>query len=443
MDIKTKSIYKNILMSFLIKGAAIVVSMITIPEYIKYFHSQAILGVWYAILNILTWITMFDLGIGNGLRNKLTEAITKEDQNEQRMYISSTYMVASVFCIIMVLSSIIIVSKIDWNKVLNISTEIINSDILKKSIIIVFIGVGIHFVTKLVTSILYALQKSALVSLLALLSNFCMLIYMILANQLNLKFNLVTISIVHVIAINIPYFIATIFLFHTSLKEKIPNIKYFESNHAKNILNIGIILLWLQVAMMFVGCSHSIIISRMISPEEVTDFNIYFKLFNGMASVFTLALSPIWSGVTKAQSERDYKWILSIEHKLWKLLAVASLACVLLILILQRIFNLWLSSNTIEVNFIKALTIAIFTIIFVLHNINTSLSNGLSTFKVQFICMTIASLAFVPISYFLQKFIQNWASIVMASSICLLPYEIIQPILTNRFLKKSIRKSGE
>ena len=80
----------------------------------------------------------------------------------------------------------------------------------------------------------------------------------------------------------------------------------------------------------------------MISPEEVTDFNIYFKLFNGMASVFTLALSPIWSGVTKAQSERDYKWILSIEHKLWKLLAVASLACVLLILILQRIFNLWL-----------------------------------------------------------------------------------------------------
>ena len=76
MDIKTKSIYKNILMSFLI----------TIPEYIKYFHSQAILGVWYAILNILTWITMFDLGIGNGLRNKLTEAITKHSGDMSRTF---------------------------------------------------------------------------------------------------------------------------------------------------------------------------------------------------------------------------------------------------------------------------------------------------------------------------------------------------------------------
>lgn len=438
MNDKNKNIQKNIIMSFIIKGAAVIVSMLTIPEYIKYFHSQAILGIWYAILNVLTWITMFDLGIGNGLRNKLTEAITRNDQDEQCKYISSTYIIACGFSIIMILISCTIAWNINWNNTLNISSQVISNSILKRSIVIVFIGVCIHFVTKLVTSILYAQQKSALVGFLALITHLCMLLYMFVANKLKLKFNLITISIVHIIAINIPYIVSTVILFKSSLKEKVPNIKYFRCNYAKSILNTGIILLWLQVAMMFIGCSHSIIISRIVSPEEVTDFNIYFKLFNGMASVYTLMLTPIWSGVTKAMSEKDYEWIIALTKKLWILLMLAGGSCTFLVFALQKIFNIWLSSNTIMVNYTKAISIAVFTMIFIFHNINTSISNGMSYFKPQFICMTIAILVFVPLSSSLHSIINDWSSVIIASCICLLPYEVIQPILSDRSLKKKI-----
>ena len=70
-----KIIYKNVLGALLVKGGALIVNLFTLPAYIKYFNQNEVLGVWYTVLSLLNWILTFDLGIGNGLRNHLTEAL--------------------------------------------------------------------------------------------------------------------------------------------------------------------------------------------------------------------------------------------------------------------------------------------------------------------------------------------------------------------------------
>jgi hypothetical protein len=48
---------------------------------------------------MVVWISFFDIGINNGLRNKLTAALAHNDYNLGRKYVSTTY--AILFLIFM------------------------------------------------------------------------------------------------------------------------------------------------------------------------------------------------------------------------------------------------------------------------------------------------------------------------------------------------------
>ena len=95
-----KIVYRNVIGAFLVKGGALVVSLCTLPAYISFFNNEEVLGVWYTILSLLNWILNFDLGIGNGLRNHLSESLSLGDKEETKRYISSAYFSIGIIIIV-------------------------------------------------------------------------------------------------------------------------------------------------------------------------------------------------------------------------------------------------------------------------------------------------------------------------------------------------------
>lgn len=70
----SRIVLKNSVAAILIKGAGVIISVLSMPAFLRYFDDKAVLGVWYTILGVVTWIDFFDLGIGNGLRNSLVDS---------------------------------------------------------------------------------------------------------------------------------------------------------------------------------------------------------------------------------------------------------------------------------------------------------------------------------------------------------------------------------
>ena len=51
---KDRILFQNILGAFAVKGLSLVVSLFTLPAYMRFFKDQNVLGVWYTVLSVLT-----------------------------------------------------------------------------------------------------------------------------------------------------------------------------------------------------------------------------------------------------------------------------------------------------------------------------------------------------------------------------------------------------
>ena len=89
-DGRSSLIVKNILASFFIKGWSVLVQLMLVPTTLACLGVYEN-GVWLTISSVLIWIDNMDIGLGNGLRNKLAEAMAHNDYAKGQQYVSSTF----------------------------------------------------------------------------------------------------------------------------------------------------------------------------------------------------------------------------------------------------------------------------------------------------------------------------------------------------------------
>ena len=101
-DKRTVKAKKNILASILLKGIDSLVYLLLVPVTLGYLNSYEY-GIWLTLNSILMWVNSFDIGLGNGLRNRLAEAVAKNDLSLGRIYVSTTF-----FMLIFLMSGVLI-----------------------------------------------------------------------------------------------------------------------------------------------------------------------------------------------------------------------------------------------------------------------------------------------------------------------------------------------
>lgn len=436
-----RNLVKNIFGSYLIKGLGIVCSVISMPLYIRYFHDNTILGVWFTLLSVLNWILVFDMGIGNGLRNHLTISLSQNNTIRSKQLISSAYLLLGGWTLIISLIITIISRFIPWNEVFNVDISVISPIILYKSIIITLLGIVLSFFLRIIGSILYALQKSALNNLLSFASQLLILLYLVLFPPVdNVTDALINMSCVFAISTNIGLLLATIWLFIFGPLKKIrPHISYFKKEVSKDVLSLGIVFLVLQILYMIVSVTDSWFITKFYEPENTVEYQIYYKVFSLVGTIFMLALTPLWSAITKAMAEHQYSWIIKLQNLLYKLFLLLVGLQILFVFMMPYVFKLWLGNNAIPYSYLNGSIFCLYGIIFTWVALQSTIVAGLGRLKIQLICYLLAVLIKVFMIIYLNHFFTNWIFVVLATSVALLPYSIIQPIALRRFFENNIK----
>ncbi|EQI14794.1 UNVERIFIED_ORG: putative membrane protein [Clostridioides difficile F501] len=426
---------RNAVGAYLVKGGSVVVGLISIPAYMSYFDAYESLGVWYTILSILSWVSLFDFGMANGLRNVLASSIALNDYDKSSRLVSSAYAFMSIICLVLMVACVLVVWIIPWTQVFNVESGSLSESSLAFAMMITGIGLISRMALQIANSVLYALQKSFVVNLLLLVSNTAILMFLLLCNAASDDGALILLSFVHIVCLNLPLLIM-FFVFLRSSRYFSIRKSYCSWSSAKESLSIGVVVLYLQCVWMVVSALHPILITQFVSADAVVEYQVYYKIYFTIASLAGLALLPIWSAVTKAKSEKRIDWIVGIYKKSLWLAAVVLCVCVATAPFLQVVFDIWLGADSMTVNGFYVIAMSAFACVFALHNVNSSIQNGLNYFKLQIVCMTVGAVLLIPLAAWLSSALNSWIGVVIASTISLLPYQIAAPVFGFRYLKR-------
>lgn len=435
-----KIIYTNVIGAFVVKGIALFVTLYTLPAYIAFFNNSEVLGLWFTILSLLTWILNFDLGIGNGLRNYLSASLVHGDYIECKRYISSAYF--SIGAIVLTISIVFLVvsDNLNFNFLLNIDEALVSSNALYVSVVIVFVGVMLQFWLKLINSILYAMQKSSVNNFLMLCTNVLILLYVKFAPSYSNDENIVAMAIVHTLAVLLPLLIATICVFAGKLRTAIPSPKYVTLYHIKKVLSLGGAFFIIQIAFMVIMSTNEYLISTTTGNSDVIPYQAYYKLFSIGSTIFALALTPIWSVITKAKAENNYMWIKKTFFKFSYIAIAFCLGELVLIFLTKPLMTLWLGDSVaeIDINYTISAVFAFYAVTMIIVSLLSSIANGLGTLKTQATSYILGALLKIPLAFLFVDLIGGWIGVVVANVVCLLIYCIVQPFILLRFFNNKL-----
>lgn len=422
---------KNILASFAIKGMSIAISLVLVPLTLNYVD-QTEYGIWITLSSVVAWFGLFDIGFGNGLRNKFAEAVAEENFHLARVYVSTTYAILGIIIGCVLLIFLLVNPLLNWANLLNAPPEMAES--LSIVALVVFVFFCIQFLLNLLSTVMMANQEPAKASLLNLLGNAVALIIIFFMMKAT-EGSLLNLSIVFSVAPVIVLIFSSVWLYKKQYKKFAPSLKYVDYSCARDLMSLGVKFFVLQIAAIVMYSTSNILIAQLFTPADVTPYNIAFKYFNVVPMALTIVMSPFWSAYTDAWFKGDIPWIKSTLKKLRLIWAVFSVGALIMLACADFVYELWVGEDII-VPFSISVSLAIYVIIYGWTNIYTTFLNGAGKIKLQLYVSIIGMVLNIPLAIILSK----WFGIsgVILSSVVLLGINmILEPYQTNKILNKT------
>lgn len=389
---RTKNAIGNILVSMVSKGIIILVSFLIVPMTINYVNATQY-GIWLTISSVMGWITYFDLGFGNGFRNKYAEAKANNDLITQKQYVSTTYFATTVLVIFIYILASVINICVDWSELLKIDSSY--SQDLKVVFAIVAFFFCLHMVLSTFSYLLLADQKPGLLSMLQVVGQVLSLLVIIVLTKVS-QGSLVNLALFYSSIPTIVLMIASVIFFRCKYRTVTPSLKFIKPHLIQNILNLGIQFFFITICLILVFQIVNVVISRELGPDSVTEYNIAYKYFHLLYMFMVIIITPFWSAFTDAYSKGDMLWMKKSLKKLEQSWLVAVGIGIVMLIISPWFYKFWVGEQ-VHVSFYVSIALLIYMLVQTLGAIYMQLINGIGTIRLQLYTYCVFALVSWPI----------------------------------------------
>lgn len=405
-------IKKNIMQSFVFKVASIVLSLLIVPLTIDYVSAEQY-GIWLTVSSIVGWISYFDLGLGNGLRNKYAEAKANRNYQLASKYISTTYAVFTLIFSVLFLIFIFANKYIDWSNFLNI--DIVENYTLKRLMIILMGFFCLNMFFKVLNSLLLGDQKTAFASGISVAEQALSLIFIFVLSK-TAESSLTYLVFVYSGVPSMVLLLVSIYVFASKSRSIYglyqPSLSKIDFKLTRKLLTIGSKFFLIQVSLLLIFQCVNIILSRNCGQIAVTQYNIAYKYFQLIYMVSAIILTPFWSAFTDAYTKNDFTWMQSVFIKLNKTAILFIPVFLLMLLISPWFFEVWIG-DLVTIPFTLSLCMGLYIMSMTYAGLHMYLLNGIGKVNIQFIVYITFALIAIPAMDILTKQIGMYGILIL------------------------------
>lgn len=428
----TSNLGRSMSRAMVYKGISMALSLVYVPVVLNYLGDYKY-GVWASILNILSWISYFDLGIGNGLRNRLSESLASSTPRiSPKVLVSSAYAILMGVVAIVAVVCGVAIAFVDWPALLSAWNV---DESLLCVVELSFLGMCFSFVLTLCNSVYYALQKAQVVNLISVCQQAVMLLSVWLLSLTGTS-SLTAVAVFYVLSNILVYGVFTVCVFARN-RSLAPSPRCCSREVAKDVGGLGIMFFVAQIATLVLFTTDNLIVSNLFGPEQVTVYATANKVFTVLPSLFAALVVPLWSKTTVDYARGDIVEIRASLSKMRRLFAVATMGVIIMVVAFKPVVQLWLGR---DLGFENSLVIlmGVYAVIYMWNAIYSQIVNGLAL--VGF----IAAIAFVqlvvniPLSIFLASSCGLGVNgVLLGTIIAMLIHSVTYPFYCKRALDRA------
>ena len=422
---------KNIVAMVFLKGGNILIGLLLVPLTLRYVNSDTY-GIWLAISSMVAWFSFFDIGINNGLKNKLTEALAHEDIPLARKYVSTTYALLVLIFIPLMLILLVIAPMLDWYSMLNIQQQSVDGLLASVSIIIVYFC--INFIFSTVNVVMMADQRPAYASLLTFVQQLLTLGVIFLLTSFT-QGSLVKLCVALCACPLVIVAIFNVVLFSGHYAEIAPSLRAIDFKTAPDLFKLGVQFFIIQIAGVIQYQMTNFLIIHYFGATEVTEYNIAYKYFNVPYMLWVTVLTPVWAAVTDAIAKDDYAWVSGMMRKYLMLLLVFALGSLAMLALSGPLYHIWVG-DSVSVPFEISLWMMVFNLVMMYGSVFVNVLNGAGVLKLQSIACIISPFVFLGLCFLFIRFGWGVKSILIASVIANFNGYLLAPVQCRKLVLK-------
>jgi O-antigen/teichoic acid export membrane protein len=428
--LRSSNYFKQVGASFFFKSGSIFATFLIFPITLNYL-GQEVFGIWSTMLSLVLWISFCDIGIANSLRNKIAEHLAKNQIFDVHSYISSGQTLISIIALTLWVLFTIIAMIAPWQSIFN--TQSISETDLMWGVLTLLLFLCINFWLGTVASVLGAMQQSSLISFGQLVTNLMTLAAVYILAK-TFEPDLMYLCLAYGICL-VAGNCLLIYVIKKKYQFSWPKFK-IKKIHISELSRPGINFFIIQLAALVIFTSDKVLISQLLGPQFVAEFDAVFKLFGIVTLLQGLILMPLWSAYTDAYHRQDREWLKrTVKQQLYFFFAVVFFT-ILLAVSTKSIIGLWLGP-TFEVSGSLITWMAIFVLISSWNNVYAVFVNGIGKIRPQCYSAVVGMIVNIPLAYlFVSKFDLGISGILMASTISLMFSGIVLPFQVRSIIKR-------
>lgn len=417
------------------KIGGVTCNFLIVPLTINYLDTENY-GIWLTISSFIGWFSFFDIGLGNGLRNKFAEAKALNNYTEAQAFVSTAYFTVGAISILLLVLFSGFNQFINWAEVFNTTASLQTE--LSLLLPILFSFFGIQLVLKLIISVYQADQNHSIqYKIQFFVQSFSLLIIWLLT-----KTSQSSLLIFGIIFSALPVLILVglnLFAFKTTFKKFKPKFSLWKKEYLNEITGLGFKFFVIQIAALVLFSTDNLIISKLFGPEEVVPYNIAFKYFSIVTMGYSILITPYWSSFTEAYTKKDFEWIKNSINNIQKIWLIIPVGLIVMMLISDWFYLLWVGEN-IQVPFILSMSMALYVLLLTFNMIYGNFINGVGKIKLNLIFSLISAIINIPLSILFAKHLNiGPAGVILATCFCLLYALPFLPIQYNKIINNNAK----
>jgi len=414
---------KNVIVSSIFQALSMGIQFALVPLTLHYLNPVKF-GIWITLSSFVLWFSFLDIGLGNGLKNKLSECLARGEFHLAKTYVSTTYGMLTIISFTIFLIFLFLNPVINWASFFNAPPKMAPE--LAKVVFWVVALFLTRFVLATINVVFTADQHPSYVNLFTFLGNIISIGAVYVVTQTSSD-SLILLGLCISIPPVIVPLVASLFSFRKRFKNISPSASDMSLKQVKPLLTLGLYFFISQLMTLVIYSSDNMIISQVLGPEKVVPYNVAFRYFSIISILFSLASTPLWSAFTHAYAMNDFEWIKNTVRKFVTVWFILIIVIVVMILCSNWVYKLWIGQGLL-IPYSLTISMGVFVIQNTWIIIFTYFVGGVGKMRLITIIHIFAGALNIPLCIFFAMIGMGSTGVMLATIICLLPQSILIPI---------------